>query len=67
VSQEMFYTTAYVSKDECWRQWFEIEMRACVIDRVCQILSGIRQRTVQVEHHQVNRSFHQRRISGKEK
>jgi hypothetical protein len=58
MSQEMFYAAADVSVDERRRQWLEIEVRARMVHRIGQILSGIRERTVQIEHHQVDGSFH---------
>src|SRR5215467_3486475 len=56
--QQMFYPAAHVTMDQRFRQRFEIEVSAGVINRVGQILPCIRKRTIQVEHHQLNRFLH---------
>src|SRR5215471_21449148 len=61
--QQMFYPATNMTMDQRFRQRLEIEVSAGVIDRVGQILPGIRKRTIQVEHHELNRFLHSTRGS----
>jgi hypothetical protein len=58
--EKVFDTAANVRRDESFGKRTQVEARARVIDSICQVLRGIRERAVQIKHHELNGFLHQR-------
>jgi hypothetical protein len=56
----MFHAAANIRIDNFFGQRRQLELSTGEINRVSQIVAGIGQRPIEVEHHKLDTLFHQR-------